>query len=226
MGRGHAHSKITSGYGGSHFKVYDVIIHERRDKMACNHDIRESENSREQTEVSDSSLSVFYFICGTIFTSHTLSVPHTLLLMIYLLTAHRSNDKYRKMRLDSLSRTHHVQTISGHQAMLRITSSTSLLIPKTNCVTWPTEHQSQELRRRWRCRRHVAHWPMTSWAMLGVAWDVLCKLNNGHFLWCQMEVTMPQCLFSWKPSNRAFYGLLIVQYTLLTCPKNRSKNNR
>jgi hypothetical protein len=73
--------------------------------MACNHDILESKNSREQTEVSDLSLSVFYFICGTIFTSRTLSVPHTLSLMIYLLTAHRSNDKYRKMRLDSLSCT-------------------------------------------------------------------------------------------------------------------------
>jgi hypothetical protein len=107
MGRDHAHSKMTSGCGGSHLRVYDIISHERRDKMGCNHDIRESENSREQTEVSDFSLSVIYFICGTIFISHTLSVPHTLSmsLMIYLLTAHRSNDKYRKMRLDSLSRT-------------------------------------------------------------------------------------------------------------------------
>jgi hypothetical protein len=56
MGRGHAHSKMTSGCVVSHLRVYDVI---RRDKMACNHDIRESENSREQTEVSDFSLSVF-----------------------------------------------------------------------------------------------------------------------------------------------------------------------
>jgi hypothetical protein len=55
---------------------------------------------------------VFYFICETIFTSHTSSVSHTLSLMIYLLTAHRSNDKYCKMRLDSLSRiscTHDLQ---------------------------------------------------------------------------------------------------------------------
>jgi hypothetical protein len=39
---------------------------------------------------------IFFYVQG---------VPHTLTLMIYLLTAHRSNDKYRKMRLDSLSRT-------------------------------------------------------------------------------------------------------------------------
>jgi hypothetical protein len=75
----------------------------KNDVGVWRYDIRESENSGEQTEVSDFSLSVFYFICGTIF---TFSVPHTLSLMIYLLTAaHRSNDKYRKMRLDSLSRT-------------------------------------------------------------------------------------------------------------------------
>jgi hypothetical protein len=103
MGRGHAHSKMTSGCGGSHLRVCDIISRERRDKMACKHDIRESENSWEQTEVSDFSLSVFYFICGTIFTSHTLSVP--MHLVIDDLPAHITPFKYHKMRLDSLSRT-------------------------------------------------------------------------------------------------------------------------
>jgi hypothetical protein len=104
MGRGYAHSKMTLGCGGSHLRVYDVISRERRDKMACNHDIRESENSREQQFPTFPSQFIISFVEQYLL-HIPYSVPHTLSLMIYLLTAHRSNDKYRKMRLDSLSHT-------------------------------------------------------------------------------------------------------------------------
>jgi hypothetical protein len=58
--------------GALHLKrVYDVKSHERRDKMVCNHDIRESKNSREQRFPTSLSL-MFSFICGTLFMTHTL----------------------------------------------------------------------------------------------------------------------------------------------------------
>jgi hypothetical protein len=118
---------------------------------------------------SNTSASCFY-------ANHFYSVPHTLSLMIYLLTTHRSNDKYRKIRLDSLSRT----SCTHHQATSRITShvtsSTSLLIPKTNCITRPTQHQSQELRCHLHCqRRDVSSCgPLTH----DVASDVGCGLGR------------------------------------------------
>jgi hypothetical protein len=132
--------------GGSHLRVYDVISCERRDKMACNHDIRESENSQEQTEVSDFSL--FFIIYFFYYFTYLICSSH---LVIDDLPAHTVQTTNTEKCGLILCHIHHVHTISGHQATLRITShgtsSMSLLIPKTNCVTRPTEHQSQELRR-------------------------------------------------------------------------------
>jgi hypothetical protein len=99
---------MTSGCGGSHLRVYDVISCERRDKMACNHDIREwvkIPGNRSFRLFHLTSLSIFISFVEQYLLHIPYSVPHTLSLMIYLLTAHRSNDKYGKMRLDSLSRT-------------------------------------------------------------------------------------------------------------------------
>jgi hypothetical protein len=64
--------------------------------MACNHDIRESENSREQT------FPTFPSHVFILFVEHYLRhipyfVPHPLSLMIYPLTIHHLNDAYRNM---------------------------------------------------------------------------------------------------------------------------------
>jgi hypothetical protein len=66
--------------------------------MACNHDICESENSREQKFLFS------FYLWNIIYDTH-LILYHPLSLLIYPLTTHHSNDKYRKMMLDSLSRT-------------------------------------------------------------------------------------------------------------------------
>jgi hypothetical protein len=100
MGRGHAHQKWHQDVA-----VSDVISCKRRDKMVCNHDIRERKFPG--TKVS---LSCFHFICGTLFMTHTYlmtlfcSSPLVIDDLPVHLT-HHSNDKYRKMTLDYLSRT-------------------------------------------------------------------------------------------------------------------------
>jgi hypothetical protein len=125
------------------------------------------------------------------------SVPHHLSLMIYPLTtqSHFSNEKRCKWRL-IVYHVHYVHTVSCHLAMLHttsyVTSSTSLLVSKTNHVARPTERRSQE-------RGDVVN--VEAWLTLWVMLDVACKFNNGHILWRQIAVAMPWCPFSWNLSN-------------------------
>jgi hypothetical protein len=109
MGHGHAHPKITLRCGGRHLGVYDVISRERHDKMACNHDIRESENSREQKFPTFPSC--FHFICETLIMTHTLFCSSPLVIddlpahNTPYIAIHAIYDKYHKITLDRLSRT-------------------------------------------------------------------------------------------------------------------------
>jgi hypothetical protein len=174
-------------------RVYDVVS---RDKMACNHDIRERENSREQK-----------FPTSPCFLFHLWNNIYFTYLIRFLTPCHWwfTCSRHTVQTTNTakwgwiLYHVHHVHTISGHHRQRfsfrrQIASRDQQSISRKSCDVVNVE--------MW---RHVAHWPMTS---LGVAWDVLCKLNNGHFLWRQIAVAIPWCLFSWKPSNRAFYGLI------------------
>jgi hypothetical protein len=102
MGRGHAHSKMTSGCGGSHLK--SSWLHKPwkagQDGVQPWHSWAKKTPG---TEVSD--FSFFYFICGTIFTSHTLFCSSHL--VIDDLPAHSTPFKWQipHNELDSLSRT-------------------------------------------------------------------------------------------------------------------------
>jgi hypothetical protein len=145
---------MTSGCGGRHLilRVYDVISCERRDKMACNHDIRESENSREQK--FPTFLSCFYFICGTILMTHTLILCCHLWFTRSQYTSQATNTAKWCLIVYHVQ---HVHMISCHLAtsrtMSHVTSSTSLLVRKTNHITRPTEHRLKWLKRHAEVRR-------------------------------------------------------------------------
>jgi hypothetical protein len=106
--------------------------------------------------------------------------------------------------------TRRVPTIHMNHAYPIVMTVAPVVLANLRQSQQPCIVVAKQIGNPWRCLECALTHDVASDVVCGLG--VLCKLNNGQFLWRQMADTMPRCLFSWKPNNRAFYGLLIVQY--------------